>query len=118
MIPASRSATTTFDAVRRHSRKLQILLAGTASIATLTLIPHPGAMAEVRLANGGAPARLQVGGGGFATDDDDEAALQEQLAQQQMQQAEQQAEEQNEQAQQQAQQAEQQGQWVQDHPGP
>ena len=87
----SASAAAAFTAVRRHSRKLQGRLAGTASIAALTLIPHPGSTAAVRLAD--VAVRAASGpqfSGGFATDDDDDQAqLQEQLAQQQMQQAEQ-----------------------------
>jgi hypothetical protein len=45
------SAAAAYTALRRHSRKLQGLLAGTASIAALTLIPHPGSAAAVRLAD-------------------------------------------------------------------
>ena len=122
---------------------MQLIFAGSAAIAMLALFDAArpdttdkvlGA-GSVRLADAaidsplpaGGPVGLQFpqtppnlgGGGGFATDDgDDQAQQQEQQALQQMQQAQQQAEQQNEQAQQQAQQAEQQGQWVEDHPGP
>jgi hypothetical protein len=128
---------------RRQLRITQLFFAGAAAIAMLPLFDaaRPDATetmlgsGSVRLtdmavdvsvpANGPLGPQLSqtspslVGGGGFATDDgDDQAQQQEQQALQQMQQAEQHAEEQNEEAQQQAQQAEQQGQWVEDHPGP
>ena len=97
----SGSATAAFTALRRQSRALKALFAGTASIATLTLIPHPGSPEALRLADVAVPtASGRQFPGGFATDeDDDQAQHQEQQALQQMQQAEQQAEQQNEQAQ-------------------
>ena len=125
---------------RRQLRLLQLIFAGTAALAMLTLFdaarPDTTApvlnSASVHLvdlavpAPASGPSGLQfpqtppnLAGGGFAADDgDDQAQQQEQQALQQMQQSEQQAEEQNEAAQLQAQQAEQQGQWVEDHPGP
>jgi hypothetical protein len=111
-------------------RSLQLIFAGAAVIAMLALFDaaRPDTTAtmlgsgSVRLTDVGVPLPQtppDLSGGGFAADDgDDQAQQQEQLALQQMQQSMQQAEEQNEEAQQQAQQAEQQGQWVQDHPGP
>ena len=127
-------------AQRRQLRLMQLIFAGAAALAMLALFDAArpdttGSVlnsASVRLADATIPApasgpsRLpfpqtppNLAGGGFAADDgNDQAQQQEQQALQQMQQAEQQAEEQNEAAQQQAQQAEQQGQWVEDHPGP
>ena len=128
-------------AQRRQLRLMQLIFAGAAALAMLALFDAArpdttGSVlnsASVRLADATIPAPASgpsglhfpqtppnlSGGGGFATDDgNDQAQQQEQQALQQMQQAEQQAEEQNEAAQQQAQQAEQQGQWVEDHPGP
>ncbi|OBF47532.1 hypothetical protein A5787_10510 [Mycobacterium sp. 852002-50816_SCH5313054-b] len=97
---------------RRQWRRLQLIFAGAAVLATVALFGT--ARPAVALA-----APVSGAFGGFTADDsDDQAQLQQQLAQQQLQQSMQQAEEQNEQAQQQAQQAEQQGQWVEDHPGP
>jgi len=129
-------------APRRQLRMMQVIFAGAAAIALLVLFDaaRPGTTDAVLGAGSvrtdvavdsplpaSGPVGLQfpqtppnvAGAGGFATDDDDDQAQQqEQQALQQMQQAEQQAEQQNEQAQQQAQQAEQQGQWVEEHPGP
>src|ERR1700710_381665 len=109
---------------RWHAPPIQLILAGEAAIAMLARLDAGQLDKEatlgsgsVRLANTSAqypqtPPNL-VGHGGFAIDNDDDQAQQQELqALQQMQQAEQQAEEQNEQAQQQAQQAEQQGQQV------
>jgi hypothetical protein len=113
-----------------HLRTMQLVFAGAAAFAMLALFDaaRPDTTAtvlgsgSVRLTDVGLPLPQtppNLSGGGFAADDgDDQAQQQEQQALQQMQQAEQQAEEQNEQAQQQAQQAEQQGQWVEEHPGP
>ena len=119
-----------------HLRTMQLIFAGAAAIAMLALFDaaRPDTtdtvLGPVRLADAGlqlpqTPPGLS-GAGGFATDDgDDQAQQQEQLALQQMQQSMQQAEEQNEEAEQQfeqgmqqAQMAEQQGQWVEEHPGP
>lgn len=111
-------------------RFMQLLFAGIAAIAMVTFVDaaHADASAatfgHLRLTDTASdwPSPQSppgLGGGGFAADDgDDQAQQQEQQALQQMQQAEQQAEQQNEAAQQQAQQAEQQGQWVEEHPGP
>jgi hypothetical protein len=88
---------------------LRVIFAGTAAVAILALIPapHPESTRTVRLTDVALPAFV----GGFATDDDnDQAQQQEQQALQQMQQAEQQAEEQNEQAEQQFEQGMQQAQ--------
>ncbi|CPR05710.1 hypothetical protein BN971_00630 [Mycobacterium bohemicum DSM 44277] len=113
-----RSEVPTADARHRRFRTAYPVFAGAAAVAAFALFQSapPIGAPPVRLANAAieltAPAAGPLGGGGFATDgdDDQEAQLQEQLAQQEMQQAQQQAEQQNEQAQQQAQQAEQQGQ--------
>ncbi len=74
----SASATAAFKAVRRHSRKLQTLFAGTPPIATLTLIASPGSTEGARVANVAVPTASgpQFGGGGFATDDADDPAQQ------------------------------------------
>jgi Sec-independent protein translocase protein TatA len=89
---------------RRQWRRLQLIFAGAAALATLTLFGT--ARPDVILA-----APVSAAFGGFAADDsDDQAQLQQQLAQQQLQQSMQQAEEQNEQAQQQFQQDKQQAQ--------
>jgi hypothetical protein len=97
---------------------LQTILAGVATLAMLVLFRTAqlddtkavGALGSMRLVDRTTDLPNVVGAGGFATDgDDDEAQLQQQLAQQQIQQAEQQAEEQEQLANQQAQQAEQQG---------
>jgi hypothetical protein len=125
-----RHETDTAGARRRQLSMMQLIFAGAAAIVMLALsdtarpdITHTVLGSRtVRLTDVGVqlpetPPNLS--GGGFAADDgDDQAQQQEQLALQQMQQAEQQAEQQNEQAQQQAQQAEQQGQSVEQHPGP
>ena len=130
----------TVGAQRRQLRLMQLLFAGAAALAILALFDaaRPATTgpvlnsASVHLVDLAVPAPAtgpsglrfpqtppNLAGGGFAADDgNDQAQQQEQQALQQMQQSEQQAEEQNEAAQQQAQQAEQQGQWVEDHPGP
>ncbi|MBW0012763.1 hypothetical protein [Mycobacterium sp.] len=81
---------TATDPRRRGIRFVQTVFAGVAAVAVLVLLLTA------------APMRLLADG-------DDEAQLQQQLAQQQVQQAEQQAEEQEQLDLQQAQQAEQQG---------
>ncbi|GLE52059.1 hypothetical protein [Mycobacterium montefiorense] len=115
-------------APRHQPRIIQVLFAGIASIAMLAFVDaaQPAAAAamfgQIRLTAIETPAPQAppnvVGGGLAADDNDDQARLQQQLAEQQLQQSEQQAEQQNEAAQQQAQQAEQQGQWVEQNPGP
>ena len=122
--------TDTAGARRRRLRMMQLIFAGAAAIAMLALSDAAGPDTTHTVLGSGTVRLTDVGvqlpdtppnlsGGGFAADDgDDQAQQQEQLALQQMQQSEQQAEQQNEQAQQQAQQAEQQGQWVEEHPGP
>ncbi len=112
----------------RQLRIVQLIFAGTAAAAMLALSdtarPEATTLGQVRVTDTAIESLLPqsppgLGRGGFAADDgDDQAQQQEQQALQQMQQAEQQAEQQNEAAQQQAQQAEQQGQWVEEHPGP
>jgi hypothetical protein len=96
------------DARRRQTRVTQAIFAGIATVAMLVLCHsarpddsnNVGASGSVRLVD-----RVT-----FAADgDDDEAQLQQQLAQRQMQLDEQQAEEQEQLANQEAQQAEQQG---------
>jgi hypothetical protein len=96
------------DARRRQTRVTQAIFAGIATVAMLVLCHsarpddsnNVGASGSVRLVD-----RVT-----FAADgDDDEAQLQQQLAQQQMQLEQQQAEEQEQLANQEAQQAEQQG---------
>ncbi|WAJ42765.1 hypothetical protein OK015_15980 [Mycobacterium sp. Aquia_216] len=101
---------------RRQPRTMHVLFAGVVGIATLAFVhaAHPDAAAamfgQVRLTAIDSPAPqapANLGGGSFAADaGDDEAQLQQQLAQQEMLQAEQQ----NEAAQQQALQDELQGQ--------
>ena len=97
----------TTGARRRQIRVIQAIFAGIATVAMLVLFHNAqlgdannvGALGSVRLVD-----RVT-----FAADgDDDEAQLQQQLAQQQMQLDEQQAEEQEQLANQEAQQAEQQ----------
>jgi hypothetical protein len=95
-----------------HLRRMQLIFAGAAAIAMLALFDaaRPDTtdtvLGSVRLTDVGLPLPQtppNLSGGGFAADDgDDQAQQQEQQALQQMQQAEQQAEEQNEQAEQQA----------------
>jgi hypothetical protein len=99
------------DARRRQIRVTQAIFAGIATVAMLVLFHNAqpddsnnvGASGSVRLVD-----RVT-----FAADGDDEAQLQQQLAQQQMQLEEQQAEEQEQLANQEAQQAEQQGELTQ-----
>jgi hypothetical protein len=102
----------TTGARRRQFRVTQTIFAGIATVAMLVLFHNAqpddannvGASGSVRLVD-----RVT-----FAADgDDDEAQLQQQLAQQQMQLDEQQAEEQEQLANQEAQQAEQQGELTQ-----
>jgi hypothetical protein len=103
---------TTTEARRRKIRVSQTIFAGIATVAMLALFHNAqpddannvGASGSVRLAD-----RVT-----FAADgDDDDAQLQQQLAQQQMQLDEQQADEQEQLANQEAQQAEQQGELTQ-----
>jgi hypothetical protein len=96
---------------------IQAIFASAATVAMLVLFHNAqpdaksvDASGSVRLVDRATDLPNVVGAGGFAADgDDDEAQLQQQLAQQQVQQAEQQAEEQEQLALQEAQQAEQQG---------
>jgi hypothetical protein len=110
---------TTTDPRRREIRLIQTIFAGVAAAAMLVLFHNAlpgdaktvGAAGSVRLIDRATDLPNRVGAGGWATDgDDDEAQLQQQLAQQEVQQAEQQAEEQEQLDLQEAQQAEQQGQ--------
>ncbi|WP_297728245.1 hypothetical protein [Mycobacterium sp.] len=119
--------TTTAPDRRRRLRAMQLIFAGAATLAMIALFdaarpdatPTALGAGSVRATDVALAAPASGPFGGFAADnDDDQAQQQEQQALQQMQQSEQQAEQQNEQAQLQAQQAEQQGQWVEDHPGP
>jgi hypothetical protein len=98
------------DARRRQVRAMQLVFAGAAAIAMLAFfdLARPDttqsllSSGSVRLVDQAVPAPAS-GPGGFATDDsNDQAQQQEQLAMQEIQQAEQQAEQQNEAAQQQA----------------
>lgn len=128
-----RSESGTAGARRRRWRILQLVLAGAAAIATLALldVARPDTTGNLLQAGSARVSDLAVdlaapdgpsgqfpqappnlsGAGGFAADDDnDQAQQQEQLALQQMQQSMQQAEEQNEEAEQQFEQGMQQAQ--------
>ena len=119
--PSQFHQTTTTGARHRQLRMMQLIFAGAAALAMLALLnaAAPDATQSV-LASGSVhlidqafpqTAPNVIGGGGLAADDgsdQQQAQLQQQLAQQEMLQAEQQAEQQNEMAQQEAQQAEQQ----------
>ncbi len=125
---------------RRQFRILQLIFAGTAALGMLALFDaaRPDTTAPVLSsasahlvdlavsAPASGPSGLQLpqtppnlAPGGFAADtnDDNEAQLQQQLAQQEMQQSEQEAEQQNEAAEQQALQDEQQGLQVEEQAG-
>lgn len=85
---------------------MHVIFAGVAGIAMLAFVAHPDvaetAPGQVRLTSIDSPLPQRPVAGGFATDDsDDEAQLQQQLAQQQLLISEQQAEQQNEAAEQQ-----------------
>jgi len=109
---------TSTDPRRREKRLVQTIFAGVATAAMLVLFqnaqPHDtqsvAAAGSVRLVDRAIDLPNVVGAGGFASDgdDNDEAQLQQQLAQQ-MQQTEQQDQEQEQLDLQQAQQDEQQG---------
>jgi hypothetical protein len=106
---------TSADPRRREIRLIQTIFAGAATAAMLVLF-HTAQADEAKNVGAEGSVRLMdratdLPAGGWATDgDDDEAQLQQQLAQQEVQQAEQQAEEQEQLDLQEAQQAEQQGQ--------
>ena len=103
---------TTTEARRRQIRVSQTIFAGIATAAMLVLF-HNAQPGDANTVGASGSVRLVDRVTFVADGDDDEAQLQQQLAQQQMQLDEQQAEEQEQLANQEAQQAEQQGELTQ-----